>query len=116
MPEVKSIFKKIIDREIPAKIVYEDELCIAFHDVAPQAPVHVLLIPKKEIENVAALSTEDQQLAGHLLLIIGHIARELGVNKSGYRVIANCGQHGGQSVNHLHFHIMAGRQLKWPPG
>ncbi len=111
-----TIFKKIIDREIPADIVYEDDLCLAFRDISPKAPVHVLVIPKKEIENVAALQPEDQALAGHLLLQCGHIARELGIEESGYRVIANCGTHGGQSVNHLHFHILAGRQLKWPPG
>lgn len=112
----KTIFKKIIDREIPADIVYEDDLCLAFRDVSPQAPVHVLLIPKKEVENVGALSATDQQLAGHLLLKAGEIARELGVDQSGYRLVANIGQHGGQSVNHLHLHILAGRQMKWPPG
>jgi histidine triad (HIT) family protein len=116
MSGTKTIFKKIIDREIPADIVYEDEDCLAFRDVNPQAPVHVLLIPKREIENVAALSDEDQQLAGHLMLKVGLVARELGVDQSGYRVVANIGQHGGQSVNHLHFHILAGRQMKWPPG
>jgi histidine triad (HIT) family protein len=114
--EAKTIFKKIIDREIPAEIVYEDDLCLAFRDVSPQAPVHVLLIPKKEIANVAGLEEGDRQLAGHLLLMAGHIARELGIDQSGYRVVANCGQHGGQSVNHLHLHILAGRQMKWPPG
>lgn len=113
---MSTIFKKIIDREIPADIVYEDDFCLAFRDVSPQAPIHVLLIPKKEITNLAGLSDVDQQLAGHLLLKVSHIARELGIEQSGYRVVANCGQHGGQSVNHLHFHILAGRQLKWPPG
>lgn len=116
MSDEKTIFKKIIDGEIPANKVYEDDLCLAFHDVAPQAPTHVLLIPKKEVVNVAALSEEDRQLAGHLLLAAGNIARELGIEESGYRVVANCGRDGGQSVNHLHFHILAGRPLKWPPG
>ncbi|MFT5299250.1 MAG: histidine triad (HIT) family protein [Mariniblastus sp.] len=116
MSSEKSIFKKIIDREIPATIVYEDDLCIAFNDVSPQAPTHVLLIPKQEIENVAKLTSNDQVLAGHLLLTAGNIARELGIEESGYRVVANCGRDGGQSVDHLHFHILAGRPLKWPPG
>jgi histidine triad (HIT) family protein len=113
---MSTIFKKIINREIPADIVYEDDFCLAFRDVSPQAPVHVLLIPKQEIVNIAELTNEDQQLAGHLLLKVGHVARVLGLEQNGYRVVANCGQHGGQSVNHLHFHILAGRQLKWPPG
>ncbi len=113
---MSTIFKKIIDREIPANIVYEDELCLAFHDVSPQAPTHVLLIPKKEVVNVAGLEEEDRALAGHLLLTAGKVARELGIEESGYRVVANCGSDGGQSVDHLHLHILAGRPLKWPPG
>jgi len=116
MSEEKTIFKKIIDKEIPAKIVYEDDLCLAFHDVSPQAPVHVLLIPKKEVVNVAALNEEDRELSGHLLLTVGKVARELGIEQSGYRVVANCGSDGGQSVDHLHLHILAGRPFKWPPG
>ena len=116
MSNDKTIFKKIIDGEIPADIVYQDDLCLAFHDVAPQAPTHVLLIPKKEVVNVAGLSEEDRELAGHLLLTVGKVARELGIEDGGYRVVANCGSNGGQSVDHLHLHILAGRQLKWPPG
>jgi histidine triad (HIT) family protein len=116
MSEEKTIFKKIIDGEIKANVVYEDELCLAFHDVAPQAPTHVLLIPKKEVINVAGLQDDDRDLAGHLLLTAGKIARQLGIEKDGYRVVANCGRDGGQSVNHLHLHILAGRPLKWPPG
>jgi len=112
----KTIFKKIIDGEIPADIVYEDDQCLAFRDVSPQAPTHVLLIPKKEVVNVAGLAEEDQALAGHLLLTAGKVARELGIEESGYRVVANCGRDGGQSVDHLHLHILAGRPLKWPPG
>jgi histidine triad (HIT) family protein len=114
--EEKTIFKKIIDGEIQANIVYQDDLCLAFHDVSPQAPTHVLLIPKKEVVNVANLTDEDRELAGHLLLTAGKIARELGIEASGYRVVANCGRDGGQSVDHLHLHILAGRRLKWPPG
>ena len=115
MTENKTIFKRIIDKEIPAEIIYEDEYCLAFHDIQGQSPIHFLVIPKKEIENVAALELEDQNLAGHILLTIGKIARQLGLDQ-GYRVVANCGKQGGQSVDHLHFHVLSGRQLKWPPG
>ncbi len=116
MKDEKTIFKRIIDGEIPADIIYEDELCLAFHDVTPQAPVHVLLIPKKEVLNVATLTEEDRALAGHMMLTVGKVARELGIEEAGYRVVANCGRDGGQSVDHLHLHILAGRPLKWPPG
>ncbi|MCL4129833.1 UNVERIFIED_CONTAM: hypothetical protein GTU68_002472 [Idotea baltica] len=112
----KTIFKKIIDREIPADIIYEDDWCLAFHDISAQAPVHVLVIPKKEIVNVAGLRDEDTELAGKLLLAAGKVARQLGVADSGYRVVANCGADGGQSVDHLHLHVLAGRPLSWPPG
>ena len=111
----KTIFKRIIDGEIPANIVYEDDFCMAFHDVAPQAPVHVLVIPKKEIKSMADLSDDDQQLAGHLLLTIQKVANQLELDE-GYRVISNCGAKAGQTVDHLHFHIMGGRSLQWPPG
>lgn len=111
----KNIFQRIIDKEIPAKLVYEDELCLAFHDVKPQAPVHVLVIPKKPLINVAQLSSEHQSLAGHLLLVVKKVADQLGLD-GGYRVVANCGPDGGQSVDHLHFHILGGRQMGWPPG
>ena len=111
-----TIFSKIIAKEIPAEIVYEDELCLAFHDISPQAPVHILVIPKQHVVNVADLNSEDQQLAGHLMLVIGKIARQLGFEQQGYRVVANCGFDGGQSVDHLHFHVLAGRKLSWPPG
>ncbi len=91
----------IINKEIPAKIVYEDELCLAFHDIQPQAPVHVLVIPKKPIVSVAALGHEDQSLVGHLFLKIAEIARQLGLDSKGYRVITNIGDEGGQSVHHF---------------
>lgn len=110
-----TIFKKIIDKEIPANIVYEDELCLAFHDVNPQAPTHVLVIPKKEIPSVNELTEEDQPLVGHLYLVIKKLAAELGLG-DGYRVVVNCGDRGGQSVDHLHFHLLGGRQMMWPPG
>ena len=110
-----TIFKKIIDREIPAKIIYEDDLCLAFHDVNPQAPVHVLVIPKKEISGVAAITPEDQTLVGHLFLVIAKLAKELNL-ESGYRVVTNNGLLAGQSVGHLHFHLLGGRPMLWPPG
>lgn len=111
-----TIFGKIIRKEIPAKIVYEDESCLAFHDVSPQAPVHVLVIPKKPIVSLEQLEDEDAPLLGHLWLTIQKVARQLELAESGYRVVVNCGKDGGQSVDHLHFHILGGRALKWPPG
>ena len=111
-----TIFKRIIDREIPADIIYEDDRCLAFHDVSPQAPTHVLVIPKKEIASLDELADEDAELLGHMWLVIRNVARELGVDKSGYRVAVNCGADGGQSVDHLHFHLLGGRPMTWPPG
>ncbi|MBM4000246.1 MAG: histidine triad nucleotide-binding protein [Planctomycetes bacterium] len=112
---MSTLFRKIIDREIPADIVFEDELCMAFRDIHPQAPTHVLVIPKKEIPSLADARAEDQALLGHLLLTIRSLAVTLGL-ADGYRVVANCGAHGGQSVDHLHFHLLGGRHLGWPPG
>jgi histidine triad (HIT) family protein len=110
-----TIFGKIIRREIPADIVYEDELAIAFRDVHPQAPVHILVIPKKPIPNLATAEPADQSLLGHLLVIVKQIANQEGLN-NGYRVVINTGDEGGQTVHHLHLHILGGRNLKWPPG
>ena len=114
MPE-KTIFKRIIDKEIPAKIVHEDDLCLAFHDVNPQAPVHVLVIPKKEIVSTDQLTEEDAVLLGRIYDVIRKLAKELGL-ENGYRVVTNCGNDGGQTVYHLHFHLLGGRRLGWPPG
>lgn len=111
----KTIFQRIIDKEIPAKIVYEDDRCLAFHDVAPQAPTHVLVIPKKEIKSLDALTDADAELVAHLWRVIRDLARELKL-QSGYRVVVNNGRDGGQSVDHLHFHLLGGRQMTWPPG
>ena len=111
----KTIFKRIIDGEIPAKILYDDELCLAFHDVSPQAPTHVLVIPKKEIPSLDALEPADAPLLGHLWMVIHQLAKDLNL-ESGYRVVMNCGPDGGQSVDHLHFHLLGGRKLTWPPG
>jgi histidine triad (HIT) family protein len=110
-----TIFKKIIDRQIPADIVYEDDRCLAFKDVNPQAPVHVLVIPKKEIASVEAIGDADADLLGHLWIVIRNVARQLGV-AGGYRVVVNCGPAAGQSVDHLHFHLLGDRSLTWPPG
>ncbi|MCA9133771.1 MAG: histidine triad nucleotide-binding protein [Planctomycetales bacterium] len=112
----ETVFAKIIRKELPAKIVHEDDLCLAFHDVSPQAPVHVLVIPKKPIASLEQLAAEDAVLLGHLWLVIPRVARQLGIAENGYRVVVNCGQDGGQAVDHLHFHILGGRGLKWPPG
>ena len=111
----KTIFKRIIDREIPAKIVYEDEYCLAFEDVHPAAPTHLLVIPKKEIASVDCLAPGDEPLVGHLFTAIRTIAAQLGLN-DGYRVVTNCGRNAGQEVMHLHFHLLAGRKFTWPPG
>lgn len=111
----KTIFKRIIDKEVPAKILYEDDLCLAFHDIGPQAPTHVLLIPKKEIRSLSAAVQDDAALLGHLLLTVKKLADQLGLAE-GYRVVINSGPDGGQSVDHLHLHLLGGRQLQWPPG
>ncbi|MEH2445546.1 MAG: histidine triad nucleotide-binding protein [Nostoc sp.] len=111
----ETIFSKIIRREIPADIVYEDNLALAFKDIHPQAPVHILVIPKKPIATLADAQSEDHALLGHLFLTAKRVAEEAGL-KNGYRVVINTGDEGGQTVNHLHVHILGGRQLSWPPG
>ncbi|WDI44043.1 histidine triad nucleotide-binding protein [Bremerella sp. P1] len=111
----KTIFKRIIDKEIPADIIYEDDHCLAFMDIAPKAPTHVLIIPKKEIATVDDVADEDAALIGHMWLVIRNLARDLGLEE-GYRVIVNCKEAGGQEVPHLHYHLLGGRQMTWPPG
>ena len=113
---MSTIFKKIIDKEIPADIVYEDDLCLAFRDIDPQAPVHVLIIPKKEIVSLAEASEDDKDLLGHMLLTASQIARDMGVSDSGYRLVLNTNKEGGQEVEHMHIHLLGGRQMVWPPG
>ncbi len=110
-----TLFSKIIRREIPADIVYEDDLALAFRDINPQAPVHVLVIPKKPIPKLADATPEDQALLGHLLFAVKHIAEQLNLG-NGYRVVINTGDDGGQTVHHLHLHILGGRSMQWPPG
>jgi histidine triad (HIT) family protein len=110
-----NIFLKIANKEIPARIVYEDEHCLAFHDVNPQAPVHVLIIPRKVIPTHADVAAEDQALLGHLHLVAARLAQQLGLAK-GYRLVLNCRESAGQTVPHLHLHLLGGRDMKWPPG
>ena len=112
---MSTIFKKIIDKQIPADIIHEDELCLAFRDIHPQAPVHVLVIPKREIPSTAHLADDDGALVGHLLLTARRLAEQLGLG-NGYRLVINTGADGGQSVDHLHVHLLGGRALSWPPG
>lgn len=111
-----TIFGKIIRKEIPANIVYEDELCLAFTDISPQAPTHILLIPKKPIPSLAEAESTDKELLGHMLLIVKQIAEQQGVAEDGYRVVLNTRNNGGQTVHHLHMHLMGGRAMQWPPG
>lgn len=111
----KTIFQKIIDREISADIVYEDDQCLAFRDINPQAPVHVLVIPKRLIPSLAEATDDDVALLGHLLVSARRVAAQLGLD-NGYRTVLNCGRDGGQSVDHLHVHLLGGRALGWPPG
>lgn len=108
---MSTIFKKIIDKEIPADIVYEDDLVLAFKDIAPQAPTHILIIPKKEIATVNDVSPDDEQRLGRLLLVASKIAKEQGIDESGYRLIINVNEDGGQEVFHLHMHLLGGRSL-----
>ena len=110
-----TIFGKVISREIPAQIVYEDEQCLAFRDINPQAPTHVLIIPKKEIPRLIDATEEDGALLGHMMIAAGKVARELGIGDA-FRVVINNGADAGQSVFHLHMHILGGRGFKWPPG
>jgi histidine triad (HIT) family protein len=112
----KTLFEKIAAREIPAQIVYEDDLVIAFRDIKPAAPTHVLIVPKKVIPRIAEARPEDHAVLGHLLLKAAEVAKKLGLDSSGYRLVINNGPDAGESVPHLHLHILGGRQLGWPPG
>ena len=110
-----NIFLKIVEKKIPARIVYEDEQCLAFHDVNPQAPVHVLIIPRKVIPTHADIKPEDVELLGHLHLVAARLAEQLGIG-DGYRLVLNCKERAGQTVPHLHLHLLGGRDMLWPPG
>ncbi|MFQ5506013.1 MAG: histidine triad nucleotide-binding protein [Planctomycetota bacterium] len=111
-----TIFGRILRREIPADIVHEDVHCLAFRDVNPVAPEHILVIPKRHITGLAQAGEEERTLLGHLLVVAARLARELGVEEDGYRVVINSGERAGQTVSHLHLHLLAGRDLSWPPG
>jgi histidine triad (HIT) family protein len=112
----KTLFEKICDKEIPAALVYEDDRCVAFRDISPQAPVHILIVPRQPIPRLNLAAAADASLLGHLLITAAHIARSQGVADSGFRLVINNGPHGGEAVPHLHVHLLAGRQLLWPPG
>ena len=114
MPE-KTLFEKIADREIPADIVFEDEQCIAFRDINPKAPTHILVVPRKPIPDLNALQEEDEPLIGHLFTVAAKVANVEGLS-GGYRTVFNCGEDAGQTVFHLHLHLIGGRSLAWPPG
>lgn len=111
-----SIFEKIIAREIPADIVYEDEQSICIRDIAPQAPVHLLVIPKKRIHRIAEAKADEQALLGHLMLTVQKVAHQEGLTENGFRTVINNGKDGGETVPHLHIHVLGGRALTWPPG
>lgn len=115
-PMSKTLFEKIIAREIPADIIYEDDLVLAFRDIKPQAPVHVLIVPKKVIPRLAEAKAEDHRVLGHLLLKAAELAVKLGVKETGYRLVINNGPNGGETVPHLHCHLLGGRAMAWPPG
>lgn len=110
------LFCQIVERTVPANILYEDDQCLGFADINPQAKVHVLVIPKRHLVSLSDATEQDAGLLGHLLIVCGKIAQEQGVTGSGYRVVANTGREAGQSVFHLHLHVLGGRALKWPPG
>ncbi len=111
-----NIFAKIIRKEIPAQIVFEDDRALAFRDINPQAPVHILVIPQKDITRIAVAKTEDEALLGHLLTVAVRVARQEGIADTGFRLVVNNGPHAGEAVPHLHIHILGGRQMQWPPG
>jgi len=113
---MSTIFSKIIKREVPADIVYEDIDLLAFHDMSPQAPVHIIIIPKKEIDTLNNLCKEDEIIVGKMVLLAKNLAKEFKINLSGYRTVFNCNEDGGQTVYHIHLHLLGGRKLEWPPG
>jgi len=112
----KTLFEKIIARELPGSILYEDDLVVAFRDIKPQAPTHVLLVPRKPIPRIAEAQPEDLQVLGHLLLKAAELAGKLGLTKSGFRLVFNNGPDAGEAVPHLHCHLLGGRHMSWPPG
>ena len=110
------IFCKIANGEIPSKKIYEDDKVLAFQDISPEAPVHFLVIPKEHIQSVNDLTEKNSDIISHIFLVINKLVRELNINETGYRIVNNCGKDGGQTVDHMHFHVLGQRDLKWPPG
>lgn len=110
------IFCKIVNKEIPSQIVYEDELVLAFEDIAPQAPIHILIIPKKHYSTLLEIDNDEKELIGHIFVVAKKIAKQKGVDEKGFRIVINCNSDGGQTVFHIHFHLLAGRKMHWPPG
>ena len=113
---MSTIFTKIINKEVPADIIYEDSGYLAFKDINPQAPIHILIIPKKEIQTVSYMKKEDTEIFGNLFYIAKKIAEKLEIEDQGFRLVMNCNEYGGQTVNHIHLHLLAGRRMGWPPG
>ena len=113
---MKTLFEKIAARELPAQIVFEDEFVLAFRDIRPQAPVHILIVPKKPVPRIAEAAPDDQKLLGHLMLKAAEVAEQAGLKRSGYRLVVNNGPDAGEAVPHLHVHILGGRHMNWPPG
>ena len=110
------IFCKIIKSEIPSKKIYEDEKVLAFYDISPEAPVHFLVIPKEQIVSANDITEKNAEVVSHIFVVINKIARELKINETGYRIVNNCGEQGGQTVGHMHVHVLGARDMKWPPG
>lgn len=110
------IFCKIIKKQIPCEMVYEDDKVIGFKDISPEAPVHVVIIPRQHIADLNCLKQDQAEIIGHIFIVAKNIAKSLGIAEHGYRIVSNCGEQGGQTVQHLHFHLLGGRMLKWPPG
>lgn len=110
------IFCRIINGEIPCNKIYEDDKVLAFYDISPETPVHFLVIPKEHIENINKITKENSEIMSHIFVVINKIVKELNISENGYRVVTNCGKDGGQTVNHIHFHVLGGRSLQWPPG
>jgi histidine triad (HIT) family protein len=113
---MSTIFKDIIDKKINTDIIYEDDICIAFNDINPVAPVHILIIPKKEIATINDLNENDKEIVGHLTFVAKNIAKDKKIDNNGYRLVFNCNEDGGQSVYHIHLHLIGGRKFTWPPG
>ncbi|MBS5937172.1 histidine triad nucleotide-binding protein [Clostridium sartagoforme] len=110
------IFCKIVSGEIPSKKLYEDDKVLAFYDISPEAPVHFLVIPKEHIKSANEINEENASIISHIFVVINKLVKELNINETGYRIVNNCGKDGGQTVDHMHFHVLGQRDLKWPPG